>query len=131
MNRDYWKKIWGLQLPGKILNFIWRASRQVLPTAANLRIKQVNVYAVCTWCHNYIEDDMHLLFQCCFAQEIWSEMGLQQLISHDTADTVMEVLKRVCGSGTRDQYVMIVLFCWSLWTRRNKWVQYLVSNQWH
>lgn len=111
MDRGYWRKIWGMQLPGKVLNFIWRASRQVLPTATNLRTKQVNVPLMCSWCQTHCESDMHILFQCCFAQELWNAVGLQHLISLNTTSTVMEVLKYVCDRGTRDQCAMVALFC--------------------
>lgn len=77
---------------------------------------------MCSWCQTQCESDMHILFQCCFAQELWTAVGMQYLISNNTASTVMEVLKSVCDRGTREQGVLVVLFCWSLWTRRNKWL---------
>ncbi|KAL8116071.1 hypothetical protein AgCh_022528 [Apium graveolens] len=32
-DKGFWKKLWGLNLPGKIVNFLWRVCRDVLPTA--------------------------------------------------------------------------------------------------
>lgn len=33
---DFWKRVWSLQLPGKMLNFIWRVCSNVLPTTVAL-----------------------------------------------------------------------------------------------
>lgn len=37
-------------------------------------------------------------------------------------DSVPEVLQRAFSKGNIEQCVLISLFCWSLWNRRNKWV---------
>lgn len=47
----FWKKLWNLQLPGKILNFLWRACHNVLSTAVELARKQVDVNVMCPWYH--------------------------------------------------------------------------------
>lgn len=48
VDRVLWKRIWSLQLPGKMLNFIWRACSNVLPTAVALQSKRVNVTSWCS-----------------------------------------------------------------------------------
>lgn len=41
IEKKFWNKLWNLKLPGKILNFLWRACSNVLPTAAALRVKRL------------------------------------------------------------------------------------------
>lgn len=122
VDRGFWRKMWGLQLPGKIVNLLWRACCNVLPTATILRRKNVDIPAECSWRRVYMEDVVHTLFDCCIAREVWSSVGLQDLIRTSTQDTVMTVLKRAFNLGTKEQRAMVGLLCWSLWSRRNKWV---------
>ena len=118
----FWKRLWNLQLPGKVLNFLWRVCRGVLPTAEALVRKNVNMTKFCSWCQTEVEDEKHILFTCHFAREVWHELGMQQLVTVMQEDTIITVFKRVFRTGTREQCVMLGLFCWSMWFRRNKWV---------
>lgn len=119
--RRFWNRIWSLRLPGKIANFLWRVSRDVLPTAAGLLIKKVDISPICTWCHSYPEDAAHVLFTCCFARELWESTGLANLVLAGNESTA-EVIKRVFTTETTDKCALVGLFCWGLWSRRNKWV---------
>ncbi|KAL8156414.1 hypothetical protein AgCh_001488 [Apium graveolens] len=69
-----------------------------------------------------VEDAVHVLFTCGIAREVWCSVGLQNVVRVIQNDTVMSILKRVLEVGTREQWIMVGLMCWSLWTRRNKWV---------
>lgn len=122
MDRGFWKRVWGLQLPGKMLNFLWRAYVDIFPTAVALQSKRVNINTQCSWCHVGVENAVHTLFECSIAQEVWRSVGLQNVVRVVHNDTVMTVLKRVINTSTRDQFLMIGVLCWSLWSIRNKWV---------
>lgn len=69
----------------------------------------------------YPEDAAHVLFKCCFAHELWESTGLQNLALAENVDTSVKVLKRVFTTATIDQCALVGLFCWGLWSRRNKW----------
>lgn len=105
------KKLWGLKLPGKVINLMWRACKKFLPTASALAGKNVNVHVTCSWCQMGVEDDTHILFQCCFAREIWENTGLSNLVVVETNDIVLDVMKRVFQKGRGDQILMVVLLC--------------------
>ncbi|XP_074356254.1 uncharacterized protein LOC141695952 [Apium graveolens] len=122
IDRGFWRIVWGLQFPGKVTNLLWRVSRGVLPTAVALLRKHVIISHVCSWCHEYNEDDLHILFDCCFAKKVWHVIGLLNIVQVNMNDTVIDVLKRASTIGTEDQWVMGALFCRSIWYRRNRWV---------
>lgn len=79
-DRGFWKKLWSLNLPGKVVNFLWRVCQNVLPTARELAKKRVQIQQVCSWCHLQVEDTVHTLFTCCFARELWRTIGLQEVV---------------------------------------------------
>ena len=58
----FWKKLWSLQFPGKVLNFLWRACHNVLPTVVELAKKQVDISSMCAWCQTQVEEASHTLF---------------------------------------------------------------------
>lgn len=127
LNGVFWRKLWGLRLPGKVINLIWRACRSCLPTATALAGKNVNVPMLCSWCQTCAENDIHVLFQCVFAREVWESAGLSNLVTVGPNDNVLAVMKRVFQIGRNDQILMVALLCWSIWQRRNTWVWQCVN----
>lgn len=122
LDRVFWKQLWGLKLPGKVINFLWRICRGVLPTAMTLRTKYVDISPVCSWCQLHGESDVHVLFSCDFAKEVWRRAGLGDVIQLLDGDTAMSVLKRVFQYNGIERRGIVGLVCWNLWQRRNSWV---------
>nr|XP_017239551.1 PREDICTED: uncharacterized protein LOC108212332 [Daucus carota subsp. sativus] len=118
----FWKQLWSLQLPGKIINLLWRACKNVLPTASELIKKHVNIDLMCPWCRSQPETPVHMLFMCTFAKEMWSKIGFQDIIPVDENVTVLQVLINAFRGSNRDKRALIGLFYWSIWFRRNTWV---------
>lgn len=118
----FWKKLWSLQLPGKIQFFIWRTCRLFLPTTVELINKRVNLDSKCSYCRMENEDAKHVLFDCQFARQVWESLGLVQCTQVDSGDTILGIFKSLFNNGTREQCVLLASICWSLWNRRNKWV---------
>lgn len=80
---DFWRKLWSLKMPGKILNFLWRACHNVLPTLALLARKNVEVNAICSWCRLHSEEATYRLFKCSFARSLWEKIVVQELANID------------------------------------------------
>lgn len=74
-----------------------------------------------------MEDDLHVLFDCCFAKEVWGRMGLANIVQVWPNDTIMTLLKRVFQHGNRDQNGLVGLVCWNLWYMRNNWVWHRIN----
>ncbi|KAF4399114.1 hypothetical protein G4B88_023708 [Cannabis sativa] len=66
-NRDipdssgFWRLLWQLQLPPKVLNCMWRASTKSLPTRFHFSIKHVPIAATCPFCLAAPETTLHVL----------------------------------------------------------------------
>lgn len=73
---QFWKKLWSLDLPTKVTNFIRRACRAMVPTAVALADKRVQIDTNCSWCRLSDENIEHVLFGCSFAREVWLKAGI-------------------------------------------------------
>ena len=50
LDRPIWKKIWKLNIPPKVRNFLWRACSNILPTRENLHRRRVQMEPWCELC---------------------------------------------------------------------------------
>uniref|UniRef100_A0A2N9FI47 CCHC-type domain-containing protein n=1 Tax=Fagus sylvatica TaxID=28930 RepID=A0A2N9FI47_FAGSY len=67
-----WSVIWSAQVPPKVRLFMWRACLDILPTKTKLFGKGLIHTVSCLWCEEELESSAHVLWQCEFAQRIWS-----------------------------------------------------------
>ena len=118
----FWKKIWSLELPGKVRFFLWRTSRFCLPTNVALIEKRVNVPSTCSWCQVEDETEKHILFECQFAKAAWESTGLAQWSHTIPEESILDHFRRLVTNATKEQCVLAASLCWSLWNRRNNWV---------
>ena len=118
----FWKKLWHLELPGKVRFFVWRTCRKCLPTAMALFEKRVDIDRRCSWCRVEQEDAKHALFDCSFARNVWTAAGLANWVQTLQGESIMEHFKRLFATGTKEQCASLALFCWSIWN----YILYLV-----
>lgn len=117
----FWKKLWSLKLPGKVMDISWRVCTLCQPTTTRLSSKKVQIDTMCQWCRVYHETDVHLLFDCAFANAVWIDIGLKtNTILPD--DIVFDVLRRMFVSCSWEKCGSVALVCSSLWNKRNKWI---------
>ncbi|KAH9708700.1 reverse transcriptase domain-containing protein [Citrus sinensis] len=113
---NIWQRIWKLKVPAKVKHFMWRAGVNVLPTADNLRRRQVELASTCPICNAADESVVHCLLNCSFAKSCWllSPIGFEGGCMY-FGDWLARVFAR-CSSDDCDLAAMI---CWSLWLNRN------------
>ena len=66
----FWKKIWDLEVPNKVKNFVWRACKEALPTKENLYRRKIAQNALCENCKEQNEDGSHFIFFCSNVQVV-------------------------------------------------------------
>ncbi|KAK9195743.1 hypothetical protein WN943_003868 [Citrus x changshan-huyou] len=113
---NVWRKLWNLQVPNKVKNFIWRAAHNVLPTATNLISKRVDVPSTCSVCNAYEETVLHSLVACSFAQSCWnsSSVGFVGYCS-----TFLDWLAQVFIRCSKEECNIAMMICWQIWVNRN------------
>ncbi|KAL8106740.1 hypothetical protein AgCh_023486 [Apium graveolens] len=119
--RWFWRKLWNLKLPGKVLHFVWRVCKGCLPTTSALLIKRVVEHGQCPWCRHSSETDSHVLFTCDFARSVWYSAGLQHIIQASPQETAAMIFLRIFEHCNREQMAFIAMISYSIWHRRNKW----------
>ena len=120
--RQFWKKLWKIQVPHKIRHFIWRAACDILPTKVNIVHRHVILEGGCEKCGDNLESLLHLCRECPKACETW--MLFQNF--NDFAfvqfrcfmDFLWFILMKVDWL-CEDQAVAITIL-WALWTNRNE-----------
>ncbi|KAG8488137.1 hypothetical protein CXB51_018778 [Gossypium anomalum] len=63
-SKDFFRKLWNLQLPPKVTITIWCISWNYIPTLRNLRHRRIVSNARCLRCGYEVEDYHHIFRQC-------------------------------------------------------------------
>ncbi|KAL0004665.1 hypothetical protein SO802_012226 [Lithocarpus litseifolius] len=115
---SFWKKLWKIQVPGKIKHFLWRACTNSLATKANLVKRKIVTDATCSRCSGSHEDTLHSLWSCCALKEVW-EVDFGWISGSGWAvSSFTELVKLVF---TRPDLVpLFAATAWSVWFHRNK-----------
>ena len=66
-----WKKLWQIEVPPKVMSFIWRLCWDFLPTKVQLTYRHIQVPITCVFCQQDVEHIWHIFLVCPFAQECW------------------------------------------------------------
>lgn len=112
-----WLKIWNLSVPPKVKIFVWRMLQNCLPTLENLRSRFVEVYPICSVCHNHLESAEHALFFCSFAQSCWNSVKVDVVSSPDLS--VRSIMKEFFETKSSKEMEIICSVVWQIWDHRN------------
>ena len=85
-----WKSIWSIQCPSKVKHFLWRASRNILPTKQCLMCRKIITEDCYDFCGESESSD-HILWSCTIAKETWKEVGINCSILSQTPTEFLDV----------------------------------------
>ncbi|KAJ9175223.1 hypothetical protein P3X46_013800 [Hevea brasiliensis] len=71
LTKDLWRYVWKLELPAKVLNFLWQALSNILPICMNLIHRYVAISGLCLVCNHEPETVLHCLITYPFARDCW------------------------------------------------------------
>lgn len=115
-----WKFIWSLAIPPRMRMFAWRVCAGALPSAARLAHRIPNFAMKCSVCGAMEETDMHTLFECPLASEVWLGIKFGRAISSANHKSVWDVLvwaREVWGDAEAGNFVAVM---WMIWNSRNQ-----------
>ncbi|KAA3462679.1 reverse transcriptase [Gossypium australe] len=72
--KEFYRKLWNIELPTKVKIIAWKASWNYLPTRANLFYKKLIADASCPCCGLAAETVDHLFKECPLSVEVWSHI---------------------------------------------------------
>ena len=59
----FWKQVWKLSCPKKMIHFLWRLGHNSLALRINLKRRGMKLDTACVMCGRFDEDGEHLFFQ--------------------------------------------------------------------
>ena len=90
-NPARWNFIWNFPLMPKIDFFCWTAAHQSILTGDNLKIRGMEGPSRCPLCCSEEETMDHLLLNCPFSKEVWSEVLLLNLDDLDVPHNIPDL----------------------------------------
>ena len=108
---NVWRRMWNLKVQGKVKNFIWRATSNVLPTNDNLICRRVEVLPTCYVCNASTEMVSHVLVDCNFAKFCWISSPIRY-VAH--CSSFLLWLENMFGRCKKEDCELAVMICWRL-----------------
>lgn len=106
----FWKYLWKLKLPPKVLHFIWRLDNEIIPTGERLQLRQVTDNTRCWHCQGEIETTIHGVKDCPLSKHVLSSLGFLTLVAE-----IMFVSENLSGPVLE----LFFICSWTLWNARN------------
>ncbi|KAA3464007.1 reverse transcriptase [Gossypium australe] len=116
--RDFYRKLWRIDLPIKIKIFIWKSSWNYLATKVNMLIRRLATSSLCPHC-GVAEETMNHLFRVCpVSEEVWRNL-LDLDLSIFTQEEFGDWLTMVLLSLSPEQCRTFCVTLWAIWGDRN------------
>ena len=119
-DKGLWNKVWSLNTPPKVRNFLWCACFDIFPTRVNLQRRKVQVNPKCGICGQQDETTSHVLWECPFAQCTWSHVPGKIQKSNSIASCFHLLTRQMIGRLPKKELEVWAMISWSLWNARNK-----------
>jgi len=95
---NIWKVLWKCDVPPRIRLFGWRVCAGILPTSANIARRVLGSSMSCSVCGHAEESDVHAIFECPLAVQIWDGCGLDGKLWATRYRSLRDCLEQTCAS---------------------------------
>ncbi|KAK4384943.1 putative mitochondrial protein [Sesamum angolense] len=114
-----WHKVWQAPAPNKVKLFIWRAIRNILPTASNLQRRIPYDNFSCPLCESVSEGPIHTFFHCAFARQVWALSNVRWHILDSSPLSMEEWITDLSAKLSSTEFAFVTMVCWTIWWTRN------------
>lgn len=116
-NGSFWRKVWRIKAPPKILNLVWRSLTHCLPTTVMLQQKGVSVHTMCPVCRMESETVDHVFRRCTHVVQCWQLIDPSLL---SVQGDWFQWWEYMVSSLSPQKRAEVAYVCWSLWKARNE-----------
>jgi hypothetical protein len=121
-DRAVWRKLWKLQVPPKVRNFLWKFIKNGLPTNTNRYYRHLSSDGACEMCHHVNEDGFHAIMDCPHAKGLRHAMRRVWCLPpegrlHDEGPEWFLVL---LDSWRMEEVALLAMIMWRAWLVTNK-----------
>ncbi|KAH9681143.1 putative reverse transcriptase/RNA-dependent DNA polymerase [Citrus sinensis] len=115
-----WNAIWKLDLPEKLKIFMWRAAKNLLPTAKNLWKRKIIPNPTCQRCNQGVETGFHALVECKAARKIRQHSSLAAVeIPSSHGGSMLDVFLDASRLLSKKEAELQIAYWWVTWYARN------------
>ncbi|KAL0331177.1 UNVERIFIED_CONTAM: hypothetical protein Sangu_1663200 [Sesamum angustifolium] len=114
-----WHKVWQAPAPNKVKLFIWRAVRNILPTASNLQRRIPYDNFSCPLCESVSEGPIHTFFHCAFARQVWALSNVRWHTLDSSPLSMEEWITDLSAKLSSTEFAFVTMVCWTIWWTRN------------
>ncbi|CAL1387047.1 unnamed protein product [Linum trigynum] len=115
---DGWKKLWGLNIPGKIKVFLWKVAHNIVPVGVKIRKKSNRRGEECPNC-GMKETLKHCLVNCSWVGRIWPKTPIANLFYMDDSLSCKEWIFKVIKEAKEGEIERFCSLLWFFWKERN------------
>ncbi|KAH9718251.1 zf-RVT domain-containing protein [Citrus sinensis] len=122
--RTHWEVVWAKEIPEKVKVFMWRAAKNLLPTATNLWKRKMIMDPICKRCSCRSEDVFHALLECRVARKLWKVTEFYEEVKQIPHQDMLSLLQEMASKRTKKDVELIIAVCWAIWYSRNCFIFY-------
>ncbi|KAA3482102.1 reverse transcriptase [Gossypium australe] len=119
--KNFYRKLWNLQLPSKIIITVWRLSWNFIPNRHTLLLRKVVSDSSCPQCRSAEEDRLHIFKQCPATVQTWQLLELLW-VTNNVISNLWEWFTSVFSVGDNSQCRIFCCAIWMIWRSRNQLV---------
>ncbi|XP_058774462.1 uncharacterized protein LOC131648749 [Vicia villosa] len=116
-NQNLWKQIWKVKVNPTIRNFLWRLTKDILPTKANLMRKGTPSNGLYPLCNSGTEDTLHPFLRCDFVKRTLFSGSLGIRVPEE--GDLLDWLCHICSKKDTLLFQFVAVNLWKIWQVHN------------